>query len=209
MSKHTPRDWDASASSLVSAAQKERSQAESVRKEALAVAQETSELLQLTQRAVENQFSLRLDEVNTHRLYIQRTIENVQSEISSAQVCVSVLPTPLSPHAPQAAKDTVDGEIAAKKIPLDITQACLAQREGRQGIDKVRDNVEIELEKVGPCGDHARLMCVKEVALLEQIKKQLADKSVELNEDMRFASCFEYISDIETLVACCAQLTTR
>ena len=88
MSKHTPRDWNASASNLVATAQSERAKADSVRLQSLGVVQDTSELLQLTQRHVENQFSLRLDEVNTHRQYIQRTIDDVHAELSDAQVCL-------------------------------------------------------------------------------------------------------------------------
>jgi hypothetical protein len=57
--------------------------------DAISLKEKTTEQLQYTQRGVQNQFSLRLDEIETHRSYIKRTFDDVFAEIGVLQVMVA------------------------------------------------------------------------------------------------------------------------
>lgn len=165
MSKHTPRDWSIAADNIVAAATSSRQKADNIRIDAISLKEKTTEQLQYTQRGVQNQFSLRLDEIETHRSYIKRTFDEVFAEIGVLQ----------------SHKANLEKELLAKELPHQITHECQQLREGRQGIDLVADDVEAQL--------------AKESVLFENVKNILQGKINDCVEQLRLLRAANYQLD--------------
>lgn len=91
-------------------------------------------------------------------------------------------------------KDTLQEELRAKDLPLEITRECATLRDGRTGVDMVEDQVDEAL--------------ATEDATLQEVQQLLQGKIDECTEQIRYTCCVQYIRSTQRrlLRSCHAQL---
>eukprot|EP00050_Salpingoeca_kvevrii_P002037 m.185850 g.185850 ORF g.185850 m.185850 type:complete len:403 (-) comp10522_c0_seq1:250-1458(-) len=154
-SKLHPDAWHSQNSRITTAAQTQRNTAQQVRQTARDLTRATTSHLQRTQREVQNQLALRLDEIENQKQALFTEVDEVEAEIQNLTI-----------H-----RQLLEKEIADMKSPLDITRECMRLRDERQGVDLVDDAVDKVLSK--------------EEHLLEHSAEELRNKLDEVNEQLR------------------------
>lgn len=88
--------------------------------------------LQRTQREVQNQLSLRIDDIRSKR-------EEVEVELSAVFDEIGLL---------LQTKDQTLAALRSLDLPLELARDCSKMREDRQGVDLVDDDVDAQLSEV-------------------------------------------------------------
>lgn len=130
--RYTPNDWMTSNVSNYLASDKVRVGSERVRLDASRLCRELDDKTKGTQEDVGKKLGDRLGDIQYWKTEVQHETDNMLTEI----------------EALGRAKAALDKTLVETEIPLHIAQECLYNREKRQGIDLVHDNVERVLIKV-------------------------------------------------------------
>lgn len=156
-SRFTTGDWDLSNNTHYSMSDRERSYAERLRADAWRAVKETDARTRNRQTTVTKRLGERVDDISYWKEELNKECRAMENEISNLHEHKRVLE--------KAYLDTA--------LPLDIAEKCLENREMRQGIDQVHDDVERQL--------------VKEVAVIkrcqERMKKVLQKAHIQLKLD--------------------------
>lgn len=129
--RYTPNDWSASNQSNYLASDRTRSGSERVRLDTARLCREVDDKTKRTQNDVGKKLGERIGDINFWKTEVQNETDNMITEIDALQ----------------RHKGVLEKALAETENPLHIAQECLYNREKRQGIDLVHDNVEKELIK--------------------------------------------------------------
>lgn len=129
--RYTPNDWMSSNQSNYMASDRVRSGSERVRLDTARLVREADDKTKRTQSDVGKRLGDRIGDIQFWKTEVNNETDNMITEIDSLQRHKAVL----------------EKALAETENPLHIAQECLYNREKRQGIDLVHDNVEKELIK--------------------------------------------------------------
>ena len=138
--RYTPNDWQASNCSNYMASDRVRSGSERVRLDTCRLVREVDDKTKRTQGDVGKKLGERIGDINFWKTEVQNETDAMITEIDSLTRSKAVL----------------EKALAETDNPLHIAQECLYNREKRQGIDLVHDNVERELIRVSQLSDVIR-----------------------------------------------------
>jgi len=127
--RYTPNDWSASNQSNYMASDRVRSGSERVRMDTVRLCRETDEKTKRTQHDVGKKLGSRIGDIQYWKTEVTNETDNMITEI----------------NALQESKRILDNCLAETENPLHVAQECLYNREKRQGIDLVHDDVEKQL----------------------------------------------------------------
>lgn len=130
--RYTPNDWSASNSSNYMASDRVRGGSERVRMDTSRLVREVDDKTKRTQGDVGKRLGDRLGDIQFWKNEVRNETDNMITEIESLNRSKAVL----------------EKALAETDNPLHIAQENLFNREKRQGIDLVHDNVEKELIRV-------------------------------------------------------------
>lgn len=130
--KYHPTEWHASNRLNYANAESERAAAERLRSECERLRKETAETTLRTQRSTEHKFAQRIRDIGFWKAEIERKLSENAAETGLLL----------------DRKEQLEKALADTHFPLDVAQRCLSFREGRKSIDRVHDDVEIQLMKV-------------------------------------------------------------
>ena len=130
--RYTPNDWSSSNSSNYMASDRVRGGSERVRMDTSRLVREVDDKTKRTQGDVGKKLGDRIGDIQFWKTEVQNETDNMITEIESLN----------------RAKGVLEKALAETENPLHIAQECLFNREKRQGIDLVHDNVEKELIRV-------------------------------------------------------------
>ena len=131
--RYTPNDWQSSNQSNYMASDRVRSGAERVRLDTARLVREVDDKTRQTQGDVGKKLGERLGDIQFWKTEVSNETDAMITEI----------------EALVRSKQVLEKTLSETENPLHIAQECLYNREKRQGIDLVHDNVEKELIKVG------------------------------------------------------------
>jgi len=129
--RYTPNDWNASNQSNYMSSDRVRSGSERVRLDTVRLCREADDKTRRTQSDVGKKLGERIGDIDFWKREVNHETDNMITEIDMLQ----------------RAKAVLEKALAETENPLHIAQECLYNREKRQGIDLVHDNVERELIK--------------------------------------------------------------
>jgi tektin-3 len=129
--RYTPNDWSCSNQSNYMASDRVRGGSERVRLDAVRLVREVDDKTQRTQHDVGKKIGDRLGDINFWKTELANETDAMLAEI----------------EALTKAKGVLEKALAETDNPLHIARECLYNREKRQGIDLVHDDVEKELIK--------------------------------------------------------------
>jgi len=127
--RYTPNDWSASNTSNYMSSDRVRSGSERVRLDTARLVREVDDKTKRTQGDVGKKLGERIGDIQFWKNEVNNETDNMITEIESLN----------------RAKGVLEKALAETENPLHIAQECLYNREKRQGIDLVHDNVEREL----------------------------------------------------------------
>ena len=130
--RYTPNDWSASNTSNYMSSDRVRSGSERVRLDTSRLVREVDDKTRRTQTDVGKKLGERIGDINFWKSEVNNETDNMITEISGLQ----------------RAKSVLEKALAETENPLHIAQECMYNREKRQAIDLVHDNVERELIRV-------------------------------------------------------------
>ena len=130
--RYTPNDWSASNCSNYMASDRVRSGSERVRLDTCRLVREVDDKTKRTQGDVGKKLGERIGDINFWKTEVNNETDNMITEID----CLT------------RSKGVLEKALAETENPLHIAQECLYNREKRQGIDLVHDQVERELIRV-------------------------------------------------------------
>ncbi len=130
--RYTPNDWVLSNQSNFMASDRVRSGAERVRLDTVRLVREVDDRTRRAQSEVGKRLGDRIGDIQFWKTEVANETDNVMTEIDCLARC----------------KASLEKALAETENPLHIAQECLYNREKRQSIDVVHDNVEMELLKV-------------------------------------------------------------
>ncbi len=130
--KYHPGEWHGSNRLNFSSAEKERAAAERLRAECERLRKETAETTLRTQQSNDHKFAQRIRDIAFWKAEIERKLSENASETELVL----------------QRKEQLERALAATHFPLEVAQRCLSFRESRKSIDRVHDDVEIQLMKV-------------------------------------------------------------
>ena len=176
--RYTPNDWSASNTSNYMASDRVRSGSERVRLDTSCLVREVDEKTRRTQRDVGKKLGERIGDINFWKTEVINETDNMISETDSLH----------------RAKGVLEKALAETENPLHIAQECLYNREKRQAIDLVHDQVEKELirevDTIKRCQEEMRKLIQdsnNQLALNQaarhELEKDSADKFSALNLD--------------------------
>ena len=131
--KFTPDDWKTAGRATYSASDRARSAAELLRMDATRVCRDVIDRTAKSQDDVAQKLGDRVKDISFWKREIQNELDAMAgdaNEMVKANKCL----------------ERALGELTR---PLEIAQECLLLRQGRNGIDLVQDEVELQLLKVG------------------------------------------------------------
>lgn len=167
--RYTPNDWSASNSSNYMASDRVRGGSERVRMDTSRLVREVDDKTKRTQSDVGKKLGERIGDIQFWKNEVNNETDNVITEIESLN----------------RAKGVLEKALAETENPLHIAQECLFNREKRQAIDLVHDNVEKDLirevDTIKKCQEEMR-------KLIQDTNNQLAlDRAAqhELEKDTR------------------------
>ena len=132
MVKFNPSDWHTNKHAISSDAEKTRNVSFQVRQEGRYVTNETDNQTWWDTHDNNNRLSDRLDEIEEWRQILRYQIIDIDKELEAARVT----------------KNMCENMLNDMKISLDVNIENHVTREGRLGVDLVRDEPEAELTKV-------------------------------------------------------------
>jgi len=176
--KYSPFEWHNSNRQNYNNAETERSCAERLQAESRRITDETDEITRQTQEDVNKKLAQRLRELNFWKDEVHSQLTAIDNEIDT-----------LLKH-----KAKLENALESTDHPHSVTSSCLSYREGREGIDIVHDNVEINLLKEVEVIDGVRSVLKRTLEqTIEQIRrlrsakyflqKDVADKNLAINID--------------------------
>lgn len=165
--KYQVRDWQQHNSRLIHTSRGNRTDSNTVRDVATAEMRNAQYDLQKTQREVQNQLTLRIDDIAAREADLAKSMEDTFKEIGK-----------LENHM-----DTVRSANQAKDLPLEIAKQCSEWRKSRLTIDNVKDDVERQL--------------IKEESVLNQIKATLARREADCVEQLRLLRSAHHQLDVD------------
>lgn len=167
--RYTPNDWSASNSSNYMASDRVRGGSERVRLDTSRLVREVDDKTKRTQTDVGKKLGDRIGDIQFWKTEVHNETDSMITEIESLN----------------RAKGVLEKALAETENPLHIAQECLFNREKRQGIDLVHDNVEkqliSEVDTIKRCQEEMR-------KLIQDTHNQLAlDRAAqhELEKDTR------------------------
>jgi len=177
--KYQVRDWQQHNDRLIHTSRANRDDSNTVRATAADLSRNAQYDLQKTQREVQNQLTLRIDDIATREADLGKSMEATFKEIGK-----------LENHM-----DTVRSANQAKDLPLEIAKQCTEWRRSRMTIDNVKDDVERQLTKeeqllntIKTTLDRREADCTEQLRLLRsahhQLEQDKGDKSQALSLDM-------------------------
>jgi len=176
--RYTPNDWMASNQSNYMASDRVRSGSERVRLDTNRLCREVDDKTKRTQSDVGKKLGDRIGDIQFWKTEVNNETDSMLTEIESLN----------------RAKAVLEKALAETENPLHIAQECLYNREKRQGIDLVHDNVERELIKevdnIKRCQEEMRRLIQDtnnqlslDRAAQHELEKDSADKFSALNLD--------------------------
>lgn len=129
--RYTPNDWCASNQSNYMSSDRVRGGSERVRLDTNRLCREADDKTKRTQNDVGKKLGERIGDINFWKTEVNNETDNMITEIEGLN----------------RAKGCLEKALAETENPLHIAQECLYNREKRQGIDLVHDDVEKELIK--------------------------------------------------------------
>lgn len=176
--KYSPFEWQASNNKNYSSAEGERSSAERLQSESKRLTDETDEITRFTQEDVNKKLAQRLRELSFWKDEVNCQLQAVDVEIDTLLKY----------------KAKLEKSLEATEHPKGVTNSCLTYRQGREGIDMVHDDVEINLLKEDEVIDGVRSVLVRTLEqTIEQIRrlrsakyflqKDVADKKAAISID--------------------------
>jgi len=145
-------DWHDSNKLISTNAERQREASHEIRQESRSLDQLTANETKWNQHNSNSKLEDRINDINEWKKVLRRTTVDTEEEISLLE----------------KKKNETEECLRAKNNNTDVVIECLMQRESRQSIDVVRDDVEAELHK--------------ENEMIEKIKKNLQKKISESNE---------------------------
>ncbi len=136
--KYHPAEWHSSNRLNYSNAEEERAAAERLRAECERLRKETAETTHRTQQSIDHNFAQRIRDIDFWKAEIERKLSENAAETKLLL----------------ERKEQLEKALAATHFPLEVAQHCLSFREGRKSIDRVHDDVEIQLMKVRTYDHH-------------------------------------------------------
>lgn len=130
--KYVPEEWHASNHLQYFTAEKERAAAERLRDESERLRFEIEVRTVETQQDVNKKLDQRINDINFWKSELDNEHDATLNEI---EMMLNY-------------KSRLTKALADTELPLMIAQQCLVNREKRQGVDLVHDNVEMQLLKV-------------------------------------------------------------
>jgi len=154
--KYSPFEWQQSNSKNYSSAEMERASAERLQSESKRVTDETDEITRFTQEDVNKKLAQRLRELSFWKDEVNSQLQAVDNEIDTLLKF----------------KAKLEKALEATEHPQGVTTSCLTYRQGREGIDMVHDDVEINLLKEVEVIDGVRSVLVRTLEqTIEQIRR--------------------------------------
>ncbi|XP_074647951.1 tektin-3-like [Tubulanus polymorphus] len=129
--RYTPRDWSQSNSANYLTSDRVRSSSERLRYDTVRLCRETDDKTKRSQADVGKRLGDRIGDIHFWKTEINHEIDNMITENN----CLG------------ESKRVMEKALAETENPLQIAQECLYNREKRQGIDLVHDDVESEIIK--------------------------------------------------------------
>merc|ERR550519_1045642 len=155
-SKYSPSDWTSSNIHHYNTADASRNNSERVRNEAVRLIREREDKTVTTQRDADRRIGERLQDETFWRSELQSELEKSINETNLLM----------------ATRKALEKALAETDGPMRVNAECIYNREGRQGIDLVNDNVEHalhrEVDKIKTCQDRMRMT-------LDQVNNQLQE----------------------------------
>ncbi|XP_064627479.1 tektin-3-like isoform X1 [Lineus longissimus] len=127
--RYTPNDWKQSNSAHYLGSDRVRSSAERLRFDTVRLCRETDDKTKRSQSDVGKRLGERIGDIQFWKTEVNHETDNMITEINSLQ----------------EQKRILEKALAETENPLHIAQECLYNREKRQGIDLVHDDVERQL----------------------------------------------------------------
>ncbi|XP_071964902.1 tektin-B1-like [Antedon mediterranea] len=143
---YAPSDWHTNNHLLSTNAEKLRENSHSQRQQARQLRNETDNRTAWGIHDNTTRLSNRIDDIENWRQTLERTLKDIDEEISKLT----------------ADKDLAEKALEAKALPLDVAIECLTYRDSRRSIDVVDDKANSELQK--------------EVVVIDGIKEELQAK---------------------------------
>lgn len=176
--KYSPYEWHNSNNKNFKSAETERACAERLQSESKRLTDETDEITRFTQEDVNKKLAQRLRQLTFWKDEVHSQLFAVDKEIDT-----------LLKH-----KAMLENSLEATEHPQSVTTSCLTYREGREGIDLVHDDVEINLLKEVEVIDGVRSVLVRTLEqAIEQVRrlrsakyflqKDVADKNTAIGID--------------------------
>jgi len=131
--KYNPADWHTNKAAISADAENTRNVSFQVRQEGRYINNETENQTWWDTHDNDNRLSDRLDEIEEWRQILRYQIRDIDTELEAARVT----------------KNMCENMLNDMKLPLDVNIENHVTREGRLGVDLVRDEPESELTKVG------------------------------------------------------------
>lgn len=129
--RFNPQEWVISNQRKNTAAEQERALAQRLIAESSRLAKETDDTVRRTQADVKKKLNQRISDIRFWKSELDDKLDRLRSET----------------EALLAYKVRVEKALEATAEPFNISQTCLANREGRRGIDLNHDDVQKELMK--------------------------------------------------------------
>jgi len=176
--RYTPNDWMSSNQSNYMASDRVRSGSERVRLDTVRLCREADDKTKRTQTDVGKKLGERLGDIQFWKTEVNNETDGMMTEIDALQ----------------RAKSVLEKTLAETENPLHIAQECLYNREKRQGIDLVHDNVEKQLiqevDTIKACQEEMRKLIqdsnnqlALDRAAQHELEKDSADKFSAMNID--------------------------
>lgn len=129
--KFNPADWFTNKQAISSDAEKTRNVSFQVRQEGRYLANETDNQTWWDTHDNNNRLADRLDEIEEWRQILRYQIKDIDRELEAIRVT----------------KNQCENQLNDLKVPLDVNIENLVTRDGRLGVDLVRDEPEAELHQ--------------------------------------------------------------
>jgi len=176
--KYSTFEWHKSNNKNYNSAETERAGAERLQSESKRLTDETDEITRFTQEDVNKKLAQRLRELNFWKDEVQSQLQAVDKEIETLLKY----------------KGNLENSLESTEHPQSVTTSCLTYRQGREAIDMVQDDVEINLLKEVEVIEGVRSVLVRTLEqTVEQIRrlrsakyflqKDVADKNAAISID--------------------------
>jgi len=176
--KYSTFEWHKSNNKNYNSAETERASAERLQSESKRLTDETDEITRFTQEDVNKKLAQRLRELNFWKDEVQSQLQAVDKEIDTLLKY----------------KGNLENSLESTEHPQSVTTSCLTYRQGREAIDMVQDDVEINLLKEVEVIEGVRSVLVRTLEqTVEQIRrlrsakyflqKDVADKNAAISID--------------------------